>query len=50
MRGNEKRQGDFIESLRNELDEKGIEIKMVGIRASEQAKAVRTIQNLIVGD
>ena len=43
-------EGVFIEVLRSELDEKGIEIKMVGIRASEPAKAVRTIQNLIAGD
>ena len=43
-------EGVFIETLRNELDIKGIKIKMVGIKASEPEEAVETVRELIAVD
>ncbi len=43
-------EGVFIEALRSELEKKGIEIKIVGIKASEPAKAVKAIKELLTAN
>jgi predicted secreted protein len=40
-------EGVFIEALRNELLKNGIYLEIVGIKAFEPEKAVKTIQHLI---
>jgi len=42
-----KGEGVFIETLRNELNKKGIQIKIVGVKAIEPGKALETIKELI---
>ncbi|HUX13180.1 MAG TPA: hypothetical protein VMW87_09130 [Spirochaetia bacterium] len=43
-------EGVFIETLRNELGSKGINLKFVGIKTSEPEEAVKTVRELIAGD
>jgi len=42
-----KGEGVFIGALRNELNKKGVQIKIVGIKAFEPEKALETIQELL---
>jgi len=43
-------EGVFVESLREELERKGIKIRLAGIKANESAAAVKVVQELVEGE